>query len=546
MLDELRQVNTGGHISRVEIATLLSILIISALICLPGITWGLPSDYATRSRNPDEGVWVKAASNLDPSQGDFDHDDYIAGSFLPYVLAASGFIASLFGFIKIGSYEFYLDHIDELAKIYLLGRYISIFFGVLSVWAFYMLLCRLLDRRAQRWVILLGTLLAALFPGRLVWSHYLSYNLPGLFWIVSGLYALLGVVEYGRLKDYALAGIITGVGAATRHTALGLLPFLFLAHVLRWYPEYRRMLDKRELSRLVLGCLLVPIAFLIIQPYTIVNVEKLINGTQFVLGQHQTSIQRGIPVWLNDLMPVVLPEAMSLGAYLVALVAMGWWFTTRRFRFRKEALLVCWVLFLLVSALQLKDPRVGRVLPIAFLWLSIAVVLLAEIARQQARITLILAVVLVAGMVWDDIQLASFYLRDSARDEAGVWIANHIPRGSEIGFLEGREPDHLMPPLIYGDYYQPQKSGSLYRYRFVSQADVDSLCEQGPDVVIVVLNRAKIPAWTDWLTPQVLDAYYVAAEFKSPELLSSGAWRPDRYMWDLSPTHLRILLRRSE
>ena len=539
MLNKLYLLSPIDSIPRRDVPWLVLLLVLSILIALPGITWGLPSGYATRTANADEGVWISAVSNLDPAQGDFDHDDYITGSFLPYTLATAAFFANLVGLVEIGDYDFYVDNVDELSKIYLIGRGISIFFGTLSVLAFYLLLRRLLDDTAPRWVIILGVLLAVLMPGRLVWSHYLSYNLPGLFWVLLGLYALLGIVQYGRNRDYVFAGVVIGIGIATRHQLLGMLPLTALAHFLGPHKSFTYL----NLKRLVVSYLAIVVSFLFIQPYTLVNLGQIVNDTQFVAGLHQTSIRQGIPIWFKDLMLVVMPEALSCVSFMIVLVASIWWLNTHRFFRPKELIIAAWVGLLLALSFQLKDPRVGRTLPISFVWLTVAVFFLSVIAQRMKSVALVLSILMVANMAWDDIQLTSFYLRDTAREDASEWIADHIPPGSVIGFLEDREPDHLMPFLIYGDYYQPERSGPLYEYLYISQKDVRALSENGPGAIIIINNRAKIPAWEDWLTPQLDNSYYIASEFKSPDILSSGAWRPKRYMWDLSPTHIRILLR---
>src|SRR5580693_4722658 len=182
----------------------LAVVLFAALgLRLWGVKQGLPYIY-----NIDEaGHFVPKAvamfsDGLDPRY-------FVNPPALTYVLHVV--FAVWFGGTHGVVHEYRL-HPDQL---YLVARVTVAVLGTGAVWMLYLLGARLFDRR----IGLLAAAIEAVAFLPVSYGHYALNDAVTLLPLTLSLYGSAGVMQRGRRRDYALAGVGLGLACASKYTA---------------------------------------------------------------------------------------------------------------------------------------------------------------------------------------------------------------------------------------------------------------------------------------------------------------------------------------
>jgi hypothetical protein len=128
-------------------------------------------------------------------------------------------------------------------------------------------------------------LVMATSAGILQFNHWGTVDSPLLFWMLASLSFSIRASATGALSDSILAGILAGLAAADKYNGLGVavaLPIALLMHS-GWRALYR--------MPLILGCLAVPLGFLIGCPGAIFDHERFVQ--QFLYNLYTTPVYYG-------------------------------------------------------------------------------------------------------------------------------------------------------------------------------------------------------------------------------------------------------------
>lgn len=173
----------------------------------------------------------------------------------------------------------------DYGNVYGVGRTLSGLFDIGTVVFAFLLASRLFGSRAG----LLAALLYCFSALAIQHSHFFVVDSFVTMFATAAVYYAVRIVQEGRWRDYALAGLMVGFATASKLTAVSLTPVVGLAALIRAWPaiepgfrELFRMAPdataaaparepRRSLSRAVLGALLaLVVAFVIFrvgQPY---------------------------------------------------------------------------------------------------------------------------------------------------------------------------------------------------------------------------------------------------------------------------------------
>lgn len=300
--------------------------------------------------------------------------------------------------------------------------------------------------------------------GLVAHAHYLSVDVPLAFWMLAAFYWCLKVLERGSVADYVIAGVLIGIAAATKYNGLAIAASLVLAHVLAVVAVARRpWADCLRMSRIYLGLTLIPVGFLLANPYALLDWERFSADLRFnawivpifdgkTEGTSLSAFLAAFPQLLG--WPVTLVTALGSAIALVCLVKRGC-----EERARLLALLVL-VTLLPYAWVCISVPRLEPrfVLPI----LPLALLLTPFFWRQlipRWRWALLLAL-LVYGAVNSWIVGARF-LADP-RMAAQEWVVANVPDGSVIESTQYAPRWSLLPGVSVRDRRLPRVSG---RYR---------------------------------------------------------------------------------
>lgn len=107
--------------------------------------------------------------------------------------------------------------------------------------------------------------------GFIAFAHFLTCDLPLLFWMAAAVFFSARIAQSGKTRDYVLAGLFSGLAAATKYNGVLVGAAIGVAHL--FSPNCR---DLRSIFhwRLLLGGALIPIAFIAGNPYAVLDYKK--------------------------------------------------------------------------------------------------------------------------------------------------------------------------------------------------------------------------------------------------------------------------------
>ena len=133
------------------------------------------------------------------------------------------------------------------------------------------------------------TVLFATSAGLIAFSHFLTADIPLMFWMLLAFCGAQNVALRGRNVDYVLAGFLTGIAAATKYNGLAVGAALVAAHALnlRTFSLGRLIFNKK----LAAGLFMVPAGFLIGNPFAVIDFPRF--WTDFVYNYATTPVYSG-------------------------------------------------------------------------------------------------------------------------------------------------------------------------------------------------------------------------------------------------------------
>ncbi len=330
-------------------------------------------------------------------------------------------------------------------NVYLVARVTVAVLGVLAVWLLYVLGSRLFGRG----VGLLAAALEAVAFLPVFYAHLALNDVPALVPLTASLIGAAGVMRRGWVRDYALAGVGLGVGAATKYTAGVVLLPLLAATAIQYAearhrkptvagPRTRRALP--ALLGLLLAAVLALLAFVVANPYAVLDFHSFANELA-----HESAVAEeaggklGSPrelglfyyLWTFTWGLGVVPAIAALGG------AVAVWLKDRRLGWLLTPMILAYLLFM-----GTQERFFGRwlmpLLPVAcllaaFFALTLARVLAGRFGRRwrvgfAACAVLALLAQGVIYSVHSDLVLSRVDTRASTR----AWMLAHVPAGARV------------------------------------------------------------------------------------------------------------------
>lgn len=433
--------------------TLVAILLLAALLRLPGTLWELPGPDHQYSYHPDELPILGAASKLEPLHGQLNPYFYNYGTLQIYLL---WFPMQLGETPRGFSYGFAV----------LVCRLVTAAMGVVTV-----ALCWAAGRRLAGPA---GGAVAALFvavaPLHVQHSQFVTVDVPSALWVAA---ALLMSVS-GRP---VAGGFLAGLAAATKYTTGAVLVAPLTVALME--PPGRRW------RQAALTCAAAAGAFLLGCPGVILYPRYFLKDFLFEVQHARTGhglvfLETG-PGWLYHILHSLLP---GLGWPLLALTAVAVYLAIRSGDRRLRPVLVfAGVFFLILSLGQVRFARYTIPLIPAFAMLAGATAPALPVRLRLTGAALALggvhAALLSLAFIWPD-----------PRTEAAYWIRQNIPRGSSVGLVS--PPWFYTPPLSreFGRLRESMRIRAAeevedYRVLIARPDWSTTLLDKKPEVVII-------------------------------------------------------------
>ncbi|HWF71875.1 MAG TPA: glycosyltransferase family 39 protein [Solirubrobacteraceae bacterium] len=331
-------------------------------------------------------------------------------------------------------------------EVYVVARVVASVLGTVAVWLTYLTGKRLFGRGA-------GLVAAAIFGFAFLpifYSHLALNDVPTLAPVALSLYGVAGVLRYGRLADYVVAGIGIGLAAATKYTGGITLLCLFAAAASGAAGGEHRHVPRRLLAGL--GAALV--AFVIANPYALLDFSSFINGVKQQASETDAAKLGSSPVGGIDY--YLWTFTWGIGwAPAVASVVGAVLLVVRRKLALALVLIPAPIVFIIFMGEQ--GRYFGRwlmpILPIVAILAGYAAVeLIRFISRARAVrpfAAALVAVLLLAQSVTAVVHNDEVLSRPDTINTARAWMVNHIPAAAKI----------VVEPMIPANWvYDPGRS----------------------------------------------------------------------------------------
>lgn len=470
---------------------------------------------ALRSSHPDEYVVLKSLSNMHPTAGDFDPHLYLYPSLHFYSVGAALAVAHLTNYVQIHKdLGFYLSQPEMIARMYIVGRILSLSFACGAVAVLF---------AAARRTLRSGTAAAfalALSPVLVIHAHYMTRDTLSAFLSVCLFYACHRISCHPRARWYALAAILVGLCAGTNYMWLILWVVVATAHAL----AVRRKLCPRSHPWFWATLPIAAVAFALCAFYALRQPALLAEDfhSEVVHWSLGRALGRLVTLrWATHLL-ALLPAMFGLP--LAALIASGLLalaYQALSGRSKNAILALAWVLPIwLVVGLDGRD--YSRYYLVGVPALALAAAGAMAFARDRMpSLRLPLTVVLLAALAiaaTQSIAWARLFARPDVRTEAALWISQNIPHGSSIAMT--KTPWNYEMPPIDSEKYRIIVTGEDAHSLAESCADyfIASSAQYGP--VLRDADSHMVAFWQSVLSgyPQALP-YITEKSFHHPPTL---------------------------
>jgi hypothetical protein len=292
---------------------LLGALILGLAFCLYGIHWGVTEPW-----DPEQVAFYDALT-------EDGHLNLHPGNFLkpPFHKYLSLALARMPAFAVSQLLDFSDITLQKVTLIW--ARLLTVCLFLAQIVLVYAVTQRFFGLFAAR----ILTLVYATTAGFIAFSHFLTADIPVTTWMLAAFYFAQNVLLRGRLADYLLAGAFTGIAAATKYNGLAIGITFVVAHALT--TDSHALIKGAFDRRLVLGLVAVPLAFIVANPYSVLDARTFIAGFMYNL---VTTPVYGGKVGGNNYLGYwsCVIEVIGAPAFflLVPAVICGSWLTFRR------------------------------------------------------------------------------------------------------------------------------------------------------------------------------------------------------------------------
>jgi Dolichyl-phosphate-mannose-protein mannosyltransferase len=393
---------------------LVAALSLAFLFCLQGITWGRVEDWNRSS------IALRGLRALRPS-------DYMKPPF--HTFFNHVFVVwPITGALKIAQVPTERMKIGNSAK--LIGSRlvtIALFLGTIA-------LAYSFGRRSYgRFSAVIIAFAFATSAGFVTYAHYLTADIPLLFWMLAALWAAYRLASAPSTRNYAVAGFLTGIAIATKYNGLAVGIALLVAHFFATKDAgFRRIILSRQLG---IGLGMVVLGFFFGCPTSLYEPRRFWND--FIYNYTVAPRYSGQPDRANYLGALVrIPEIVGIpGAILIAGLAILSCILILRRRDLSDTATRGFILssavfllyFLKVGAWPRTETR--YVLPaIPFLILMIGLAL--QTVEKRKWVLALLLPILAYNCLCS--YLVGKRFNDDPRMKAQLWIVKNVPRGSVI------------------------------------------------------------------------------------------------------------------
>lgn len=268
-------------------------------------------------------------------------------------------------------------------------------------------------------------LICATSAGFITHSHFLTADIPVMFWMLTAFYFSHRILYENKLSNYLFAGFLTGIATATKYNGLGIGVTLVVAHIITNTAGSWRNFALRQIvfsKRLVLGLVMVLVGFVVGNPFSVLDRRTFIND--FIYNYMVAPVYEGQTGHSYGKFFVAIIEIIGLPSFLISLIAVifsiYWIFRQKKKNHEQETVVLCLTTFLVYYYQFGSFPRIESrfILPIVPLWLIMSGPFWNKLRQYKPAIPSLLLVLLSYNA------LCSFYVGKRFLDDPRIVAVN--------------------------------------------------------------------------------------------------------------------------
>ena len=439
--------------------------------------------YLLRSNHTDEQMTIASLAGMHPKSFDFNPRIFHYGGVYIYGLGAWLGLSHILGLIKISpDLSFYLQHPDEMGKIFTAGRVINIIFSVFTMIILFTISKKIYSVRTA----ILSIIFFTVCPAMVFQAHIMKPYIIATFFAMLCIYYSLEIVTNPSTKNYVFCGIALGLTVGTMYV-YGIVTLAFMvAHfivsafqkrqrltaearnsgnaeskIFSVFPSFRvsvvyLAVIKTLNKKFFCFCFAFVIIFILTNPYYLIKFKDAHWELSLGMGAYTARNLSGIVNCFVHKLLLGFPSLLSLICICGLVLAI---FQRRTLDI---VLISVSVIPLLVFGVLLGDQESSMhntrlLLP----WIAVLLILGArfiDIFLNKKYINSFIILLVVFATIQSSLNCLVFaknFAMDSSvastRFEAGRWIQDNIPARSTIGIANLPEPAHV-PPFDFTKY----------------------------------------------------------------------------------------------
>ena len=291
-------------------------------------------------------------------------------------------------------------------------------------------------------------LIAATTAGFIAYSHFLTVDIPVMFWMLVAFAFSHSLLFERKLSSYLWAGFFTGIAAATKYNGVAIGFSIVAAHVLSYRIESWRRIPWKDMlfhKGLWAGLMMVVVGFLAGNPFALLDYSSFSSGFLYNYmvapvyeGQTGHSFLRFFGRMIEIIgMPFFVVSATAFVVGFAALfLGKDEWKKRATFLLCLSVLIPYYIEFGLFPRLETRF-----VLPIMPVWFLISGLLWERLQTYKVAFGLLLFSLVGYNLI------CSFYVGwrflDDPRLRAETWVKENMPVGSTV------EKDIYSPTWMY-------------------------------------------------------------------------------------------------
>lgn len=397
-----------------------------------------------RSFHPDEHNIIKSISNMDPGRMDFNPHFFEYPSFFIYFTALILGLSSLAGLVKATpDISFYMLNPGEMGRFFMAGRAGVVFLSVMGIILLYKAAENFFDRKTA----FLAALMMGITPLYVINSHYMTVDVPMVFWITACIYFLSLSWKSGRLSFFYMSAAAAGIAAGTKYPAASVCLILPLFYAVM-KGRISGIFSRQALTSFILAGLF----FLFTTPYSILSFPEFKRDLFYQVGIRGVGLGSSLAALAGFCRNTVAAAGSGFSILAVVFLAGA---VRALFTGKKPKLFLAGLFFSLLPVILSGSTRYARYYLVALPFASIlAALFIACILKGRPRS--IAAGVFIALLMLFPLSKSlaySFHMtREDVRIEAARYVVSDIAAGSRIIFTS--DPWIFeVPPVNPNDYH---------------------------------------------------------------------------------------------